>query len=108
MEKTTQMALGSSNLKSIKYNDATEDLTIYFRSGAIYIFHDVEYETVEELKFADSKGQYFFTRIRDNYSFTKVRGSRPGFSHAFNTAKSTAQHHFGPINPKITHSPENR
>ena len=93
-EATQRMALASANLQSLKYNDVTQTLTVYFRSGGIYAYRDVPPETVEELKHADSRGQFFFLYIRDSFPFTCLRRSRPGFRHAKNTAKGRP-HHFG-------------
>lgn len=91
--EASSMRVGSSNLKSIRYNGKTMVLTIYFRSGGVYRYFGVEPETVEELKFAASKGQYFYKFIRDVYQYERVKASRPGFKNAFN---STADiDHFG-------------
>jgi hypothetical protein len=99
------MQVASSNLQSIRYSEKKEELTVTFRSGGIYRYFDVEPETIAELKFADSKGQYFFTRIRDNYRYEIVRASRKGFSHARNTSKTSVR---GGYIGNTEHSPENR
>lgn len=83
--EASSMKVGSSNLKSIRYNQKTSTLTIYFRSGGVYRYYGVEPETVDELKFTASKGQYFYKFIRDVYPFDRVKASRPGFSNAFNS-----------------------
>ena len=99
------MAVASSNLQSIRYNEKREELTVTFRSGGVYRYFDVEPETVAELKYADSKGQYFFTRIRDNYRYEKVKSSRPGYSHSYNVGKTSVR---GGYIGNTEHSPENR
>ena len=91
--EASSMRVGSSNLKSIRYNQKTAALTIYFRSGGVYRYYGVEPETVEELKFAASKGQYFYKFISDVYPVSLIKKSRPGFRDAFNSRADID--HFG-------------
>lgn len=99
MSESSSMRVGSSNLKSLRYNGKKKVLTIYFRSGGVYAFDGVEPETVDELKFAASKGQYFYKFIRDVYPYTRIKKSKPGFTNAFNSKAD--MDHFS-----FTHTPE--
>lgn len=89
-----KMRVASSNLQSFDYDDEWETLTVYFRSGGVYRYDGVPEDVVDEMKFAESRGIYFYTFIRSEYPYTVLRHARPGFSHARNTApSSTAQRH---------------
>jgi hypothetical protein len=95
------MRLASSNLKSIRYNAKTEELLVYFRSGSIYSYDGVPRSIVQSLKFAESRGRYFWRYIRMSFPYTKVRGPNPGFKNAFNIAKdSVPQRHLLNVPPK--------
>ena len=83
------MRLASSNLKSIRYNSKTEELLVYFRSGSIYSYDGVPRAVVQSLKFAESRGRYFWRYIRMSYPYRKLRGPNPGFKNAFNTSKGS-------------------
>jgi hypothetical protein len=89
-----KMAVGSANLQSFDYDPEWEELTVTFRSGGVYRYDDVPEDVVDELKFAESRGRYFWRYIRQQYPFTILRHSRPGFVDAHNVAKtSTPQRH---------------
>jgi lysyl-tRNA synthetase class 2 len=90
------MALASSNLKSFSYDPEWEELTIWFRSGGVYRYDNVPEDVVDEMKFAESRGRYFYRYIRNNpdYPFTILRHARKGYRHSFNVGKSSeAQRH---------------
>lgn len=91
-----KMKLASSNLKSFSYNEEDELLDVWFRSGGVYRYSNIPRDVVDEMKFAESRGRYFWQNIRTNpdYPYTKLKHWKPGFQHAFNTSKgSTAQRH---------------
>ena len=88
------MAVASSNLQSFSYDPEWETLDVWFRSGGVYRYDDVPEDVVDEMKFAESRGRYFYLYIRSVYPYTVLRHARKGFTHAHNTAKSsTAQRH---------------
>lgn len=99
--KEESMRLASSNLKSIRYNSKTEELIVYFRSGSIYSYDGVPRPVVQSLKFAESRGRYFWRYIRMSYPYRKLRGPNPGFKNAYNIAKdSVPQRHLLNVPPK--------
>ena len=83
------MSVASSNLTSFEYDPEWETLTVWFRSGGVYRYEGVPEDVVDEMKFAESRGIYFYRYIRSDYPFTVLRAARPGYSHSFNTAKSS-------------------
>ena len=68
-----RIAVESSNLASVGYDEATKTLEIQFHSGGIYQYDDVEKEVYDELKNAESKGRYFMRQIRGAYSYGRVK-----------------------------------
>lgn len=68
-----RIAVESSNLASVGYDEATKTLEIQFHSGGIYQYSDVEKEVYDELMKAESKGRYFMSEIRGAYSYRRVR-----------------------------------
>jgi hypothetical protein len=86
-----KMRVASSNLQSFDYDDDWEELTVYFRSGGVYRYDNVPDDVVDEMKFAESRGRYFYRYIRNNpdYPFTVLRHARKGYRHAFNIAKTS-------------------
>ena len=68
-----RIAVESSNLASIGYDEETKTLEIQFHSGGVYQYDDVEKEIYEELMSAESHGRYFMSMIRGAYSYSRVR-----------------------------------
>jgi KTSC domain-containing protein len=50
----------------------SEELTVVFRSGRVYVYRQVSEEVFLALKAAPSKGAFFNRRIRDRYPFAEV------------------------------------
>ena len=67
------LAVDSSLLASVAYDASQLVLQLEFRSGAIYRYFAVPATIHEDLLVADSKGSYFNSRIRGNFSYTLVR-----------------------------------
>lgn len=89
-----KMAVASSNLQSFDYDEEWETLTVWFRSGGVYRYDNVPDDVVDEMKFSESRGRYFYLYIRSTYPYTILRHARKGFRNAHNTAQSsTAQRH---------------
>lgn len=63
---------GSSNLAAGSYDDATEELTIEFRSGEEYAYQHVPQGIVAGLRSAGSPGQYFHRQIRSRFGGTQL------------------------------------
>jgi len=62
----------SSSIAAIGYNAAERALWVQFVSGRIYRYDDVPQATYEAFLRAGSKGRYFNSEIRDNYTYTPV------------------------------------
>ncbi len=62
----------SSHLKSVGYNEETEELEVEFQSGEVYRYLKVPPVVYEELLSAESKGKYFNSRIRGMYQVEKL------------------------------------
>ncbi len=58
----------SSNIRAYRYNEGERLLEIQFNSGRKYGFKDVPKNIVDEFSTADSKGKFFNSAIRHNYS----------------------------------------
>lgn len=56
--------LKSSNLKGYHYDPATKVMTVHFKSGGDWEYHDVDPKHVDGLTNAESVGKYFNTHIR--------------------------------------------
>lgn len=48
------------------------ELYIEFTDGTIYVYHDVDVQTWNELRGASSKGAYFNYNIRNTYAYSKM------------------------------------
>jgi len=72
-----RVAVESSSLLSIGYDQKARTLEIEFRSGARYRYLAVPATVFEELKKAPSKGRYFAQSIRGRYEFQRLRAAAP-------------------------------
>lgn len=66
----------SSNIARIGYDLQNHILVIEFKDGAMYEYYGVSVYTYHALLSAASKGTYFAQHIRDQYTYTKVRGRK--------------------------------
>ncbi len=64
-----QKITGSSNIAAIGYSGTT--LTVQFKSGVTWSYHDVPAHIHHELMNAESKGGYFANHIRNKYNGKK-------------------------------------
>jgi hypothetical protein len=103
IDEDVRMAVASSNLQSFRYDETTNTLTIRFRSGGVYEYADVPPDIVDEMRWSESRGRYFWNYIRTRYSYTMVSPPRPGFGHAKNTAASSVHQRTRLHTPKRVH-----
>lgn len=69
------IAVKSSNLKAVGYDEEKRILYVDFLNGAKYQYFDVPRFLFEELLKADSKGSYLDRRIKKgHYKYQKVAG----------------------------------
>jgi hypothetical protein len=65
--------VSSTNIKSMRYNNATKDLEITFHRGnRTYLYADVPATIYLRLLNAKSKGEYFHKHIRFKYKYTEI------------------------------------
>jgi len=62
----------STVIRTYQYDAATGRLLVVFRSGRRYVYRDVPAPTVEALRRAFSKGEYFNEHIRDRFAFERL------------------------------------
>ena len=66
------LAVESSNILELGYDEPAEVLYVTFKSGATYTYDGVPYYAYEELLHADSIGQYFNKQIKTVYPFIRI------------------------------------
>lgn len=64
----------SSNISHIGYDPEKKVLSILYKSGGQYDYHDVSPEAYAALEDADSLGQHVAKHIKGKFSFTKTGG----------------------------------
>ncbi len=62
----------SSLIQRAIYDPAQETLAITFATGRTYLYFGVPLDLYEEFAAAESQGQYFNWRIRDQYEFREL------------------------------------
>lgn len=62
----------SSNIQQISYDPKEQILTVWFHSGAVYMYSDVPMDLFQEMMKADSIGKFFHSRIRSEFKFQRV------------------------------------
>lgn len=62
----------SSNIASIRYEDAQSILEVTFHNGGTYQYYDVPTSVFEAFKDAASKGQFLASNIKGHYRYSKV------------------------------------
>ena len=62
----------SSNVEAIGYDPDSQELHVRFRSGATYMYYDVEERVFREFMQAGSKGIYLNTNIKDRYQYKRL------------------------------------
>jgi KTSC domain len=67
-----RVPVDSTSLDSIGYDAVSMILEIEFISGKVYRYFDVPQSVHAEMMDADSKGQFFNTRIRNNFRYVEL------------------------------------
>jgi hypothetical protein len=67
-----EVTIQSSNLKSASYNTETEDLTVTFNNGSIYVYNKVPWNKFTKFRMSESQGKYFNENIGRSHKYTKV------------------------------------
>ncbi|HLO50088.1 MAG TPA: KTSC domain-containing protein [Kamptonema sp.] len=71
-DQIAMLPVSSSMAKAIGYDADSQTLQIEFRSGAVYQYADVEEDTWESLRNADSTGKFFNSEIKNCYSSERL------------------------------------
>lgn len=66
------LAIESTSIRSVGYDEATKTLEVTFRSGLTYQYKGVPEATFRSLVTAESAGKYFAQNIKDEYAVKKV------------------------------------
>jgi hypothetical protein len=61
----------SSNIEAVGYDPEQKTMSVRFKGGNIYHYHDVEKDTHEALVGAKSVGSHFHANIKNKYKFSK-------------------------------------
>lgn len=67
-----RIAVNSSNLSSVGYDEPSQTLEIEFHHGGIYQYYDVPEHVYRELINAGSIGSYFSHNIRNAFPTQKI------------------------------------
>jgi hypothetical protein len=62
----------SSLVQRAIYDPANQTLAVTFSTGRTYLYFDVPADVYADLQAADSMGQYFNWRIREQYEFREL------------------------------------
>lgn len=62
----------SSNIASIRYEDAQAVLEVTFHNGGTYQYYDVPSRVVDDFKRAASMGTFLASNIKGHYRYSKV------------------------------------
>ena len=71
--KKITIEIKSSNLQSAFYETDTEDLTVTFNNGSIYVYNKVPWNVFTKFRMADSQGKFFNESIGKTYKFIKIK-----------------------------------
>lgn len=71
--KKITVEIKSSNLLSAVYETDSEDLTITFNNGSIYVYNKVPWNVFTKFRMADSQGKFFNENIGKVYKYTKTK-----------------------------------
>ncbi len=69
--KLINVTINSSNLRSASYDTETEDLTISFTNGSIYIYNKVPWDIFTKFRMAESQGKFFNANIARVYKYER-------------------------------------
>lgn len=71
-KKLVKHIVDSTNLEWVSYDEDNQDLYIQFRSGGLYVYHQVPKNIFEDLLKAGSKGRYHNIKIKYKYDYEKL------------------------------------
>jgi hypothetical protein len=63
------ISVTSSLISQVKYDEATRELVVLFKSGGRYVYSEVPHAAYEALMSAESIGKYFIKHIKTVFKF---------------------------------------
>lgn len=72
MRRPRWKKLESSSLDTVRFDRANRILHVIFNSGHYYTYDNVSYYRYLKLTHAESKGRYFYYKIRMNYVYRRM------------------------------------
>jgi len=66
------IAVDSSNISALKYDEKERILSVRFHQGATYEFFHVPRSVFEGLMGAASKGQHFHQHVKGKYEYRRI------------------------------------
>lgn len=71
--KMINIDINSSNLSSASYDTESKILNVTFKTGSIYEYEKVPWETFTKLRMSESQGKFFNNNIAKVYSYKKIK-----------------------------------
>jgi hypothetical protein len=72
MSLPEMFAVSSSNIQSIGYNEANQDVYVQFINGSIYVYKGVPIYEYENLRDAPSLGSYLHRNYKNVYAYERI------------------------------------
>lgn len=70
--KTIRVTFDSECLTYIEYDRTTRVLTVEFRTGRTYKYHNVPYRIVDRMRRSRSVGRYFVKNVRTVFTYEEI------------------------------------
>ena len=67
-----RIAVESSTIVDVGYEQATMTLEVGFRNGSVYQYFDIPETVYQEFMRASSKGKFLHANIKNNYRYVKL------------------------------------
>lgn len=71
--KQITIEIQSSNLQSAVYDTESENLTVTFNNGSIYVYNKVPWNVFTKFRMAESQGKFFNGNIGRTYKYEKIK-----------------------------------
>lgn len=66
------IAVESSTISRMAYDEARKALTVEFKNGSRYEYYDLPANVFQQMKAAASKGQFLSANIKGRYRYARV------------------------------------
>ena len=68
--------VSSSTIEAVGYDGETKTMTVHFKNGGKYKYHDVPEAAYNELLAADSVGKHLHKHVRGKFAYSKIEEER--------------------------------